>query len=68
MEWGVLCMEGIGRDNALLFHNNCSRGEGSLLLDVFGFADEAVFRLEGGYDALKPLLESGAYPYQKGAP
>jgi len=33
---------------------------GSLLLDVFGFEDEAVFRLQGGYDALQPLLESGA--------
>jgi len=33
---------------------------GSLLLDVFGFEDDAIFRLQGGFDALKPLLDSGA--------
>lgn len=33
---------------------------GSLLLDVFGFDDDAVFRLQGGYEALKPLLDCGA--------
>jgi hypothetical protein len=33
---------------------------GSLLLDVFGFEDECVFRLQGGFDALKPLMSSGA--------